>query len=294
MTAALPEDPVTEPVGSLEIRWIFPGEQDAAIASWFTRFPAATQALEDIYLLDPRLPALSVKIRSRRAFEVKAYRGSPAILDVAGRARGPMQSWQKWSFPLGPDSPAAAAPEGWIRVQKTRRVSRFSLARGRAVTGVTPQPGQPACSVELAEARLRGNPWWTIGFEATGPAGTLRTTLEATAALVFARPLPERTVLGPASSYSYAQWLTRQASPGATAEARQPLGKPRRLAQAYACRQGHEPPRLGPVTTGGHHRHDEPASSEADLLDQDRVPGTGQHYHVSGSDVTSHDDGLHR
>jgi hypothetical protein len=29
------------------------------------------------------------------------------------------------------------------------------------------------------------------------------------------------------------------------------------------------------------------------LLDQNRVPGTGQHDHVSGSDVTSHDDGIH-
>ncbi len=92
MTAALPDDLVTEPVGSLEIRWIFPGELETAIASWFTRFPAETRDYEDIYLLDPHLPGLSVKIRARRALEVKAYRDSPAILDVPGRARGPMQS----------------------------------------------------------------------------------------------------------------------------------------------------------------------------------------------------------
>jgi hypothetical protein len=197
---------------------MFPGDLDTAITRWFTRFPAQTRTFEDIYLLDPHLPALSVKIRSRQALEVKAYRGSPAILDIAGRARGPMQSWHKWSFPLGADSPAATAPDGWISVRKTRRISHFSLARGRAVTSPARQPGQPACSVELTQARLRGQPWWTIGFEATGPAGTLRTILEATAALVFARPLPGRTVLGPASSYSYAQWLTRQASPGPNAE----------------------------------------------------------------------------
>lgn len=217
MTAALPSDPPIEPVGSLEIRWMFPGELDTAIARWFTRFPAETRAFEDIYLLDPHLPALSVKIRSRRAFEVKAYRGSPAVLDIAGRARGPMQAWQKWSFPLGPDSPDAA-PDGWIRVHKTRRVSHFSLTGGRAVTGGPRQPGRPACSVELTEARLRGKTWWTLGFEATSPAGTLRTTLEATAALVFAQPLPGRAGLGAVSSYSYAQWLTRQGSTGANAE----------------------------------------------------------------------------
>lgn len=219
MTAALPEDPVTEPTGSLEIRWIFPGELETAVASWFTRFPAETRDYEDLYLLDPHLPGLSVKIRAHRALEVKVYRDSPAILEVADRARGPMQSWQKWSFPLSPHSPDPGRPDGWISVQKTRRVSRFSLAGGQAVTGATEQAGQPACSVELAEARARGKPWWTIGFEATGPAGTLRTTLEATAALVFAQPLPGQAELGPASSSSYAQWLIRQASPGTNAEA---------------------------------------------------------------------------
>jgi hypothetical protein len=213
----LPDDPLATPVGSLEVRWIFPGEPETAIARWFRRFPAETRTFEDIYLLDPHLPALSVKVRSRQALEVKAYRGSPAILDIPGRARGPLQSWQKWSFPLGPGSPAATAPEGWIPVQKTRRLSHFSLARGRAVTTAA-RPGQPACSVELTQARLRGHPWWTIGLEATGPAGTLRTTLEAAAALVFAQPLPGRTVLGAASSCSYAQWLTRLASPGVNAE----------------------------------------------------------------------------
>jgi hypothetical protein len=75
MTAALPDDPPSEPAGSLEIRWMFPGDLDTAIARCFTRFPAQTRAFEDIYLLDPQLPALSVKIRSRHAFEVKAYRG---------------------------------------------------------------------------------------------------------------------------------------------------------------------------------------------------------------------------
>lgn len=222
MTAALPEDPVTEPIGSLEIRWIFPGELETATARWFTRFPAETRAFEDIYLLDPHLPDLSVKIRARRAFEVKAYRESPAILDVEDRARGPIQSWQKWSFPLGPRSPDPGTPDGWIRVHKTRRISQFSLADGRAVTGATPQAGQPACSAELAEARARGQAWWTIGLEATGPAQTLRTHLEATAALVFAQPLPGRAQPGPANSYSYAQWLIRQASPGTNAEARKP------------------------------------------------------------------------
>jgi hypothetical protein len=46
--------------------------------------------------------------------------------------------------------------------------------------------------VELTEVHANGQDWWTLGFEATGPASLLRSTLQATAALVFAQALPGR------------------------------------------------------------------------------------------------------
>ena len=42
MTAEPPENPVTEGVRSLEVRWIFPGQMESAVARWFGRFPAET------------------------------------------------------------------------------------------------------------------------------------------------------------------------------------------------------------------------------------------------------------
>ena len=45
-----------------------------------------------------------MKVRGGGALEVKVYRGSPGIQDVAGRARGNMESWQNWSFPFSPFS----------------------------------------------------------------------------------------------------------------------------------------------------------------------------------------------
>ena len=75
MTAEPPHSPVTEGVRSLEVRWIFPGQLEAAVAGWFGRFPAETESREDTYLLDPRWRGLSVKVRGGRALEVKAYRG---------------------------------------------------------------------------------------------------------------------------------------------------------------------------------------------------------------------------
>ena len=132
MTAEPPESPVTEAVRSLEVRWIFPGQLEAAVAGWFGRFPAETESREDTYLIDPRLRGLSVKVRGGGALEVKVYRGSPGILEVAGRARGRLQSWQKWSFPFSPPRQDSGDPAGWRPVRKRRRISRFSGAAGRS------------------------------------------------------------------------------------------------------------------------------------------------------------------
>jgi hypothetical protein len=210
MTAALRESAVTEALRSLEVRWIFPGPLEAAAARWFGRYPARTESREDTYLLDPRLRGLSVKVRGGGALEVKVYRGSPGILEVAGRARGRMESWQKWSFPFRPPGQDRGDPAGWRPVRKIRRISRFSLVNGQIVPQVPGAAQQPRCEVELTEVRTRGQDWWTLGFEATGPADQLHGILQATAALVFAQALPGGAEPGPDQSRSYAEWLGQQ------------------------------------------------------------------------------------
>jgi hypothetical protein len=142
MTAEPFDSVVSEGVRSLEVRWIFPGQLAAAVAGWFGRFPAETESREDTYLLDPPLPGLSVKIRGGEALEVKAYHGSPGILEMAGRARGRMESWQKWSFPFRPLSPGSGDPPGWTPVRKQRRISRFSPASQQITTQYPGPKGQ--------------------------------------------------------------------------------------------------------------------------------------------------------
>jgi hypothetical protein len=210
MTAEPPGSPVTEAVHSLEVRWIFPGQMETAMAGWFGRFPAEVEAREDTYLVDPQLPGLSVKVRGGGALEVKAYRGSPGILEVADRARGRMESWHKWSFPVSPLSPGSAEAAGWRPVRKRRRISRFSLASGPVVARAAGLGQQPRCEVELTEVHTGGQDWWTLGFEATGPADLLRSALQATAALVFAQALPGGVEPGPDDSKSYAEWLSQR------------------------------------------------------------------------------------
>ena len=207
MTAEPPHRPVTEAVRSLEVRWIFPGQLETAVAGWFGRFPAVMESREDTYLLDPQLRGLSVKVRGGGALEVKVYHGSPGILEVSGRARGRLQAWQKWSFPFSPPPHDSAGPAGWRPVRKRRRITRFSPASGPILAPAPGLGGEPQCEVELTEVRTRGQDWWTLGFEATGPAGQLRSALQATAALVFAHALPGGVEPGPDESRSYTEWL---------------------------------------------------------------------------------------
>jgi hypothetical protein len=71
--------------------------------------------------------------------------------------------------------------------------------------------------VEITEVHTHGQHWWTLGFEATGPASLLRSALEATAALVFAQALPGGAEPGLDESRSYAEWLYQR--PGADSDA---------------------------------------------------------------------------
>jgi MFS transporter, PHS family, inorganic phosphate transporter len=198
--------PPPGPMRSLEVRWILPGQLGTAMAEWFARFPAREEAREDTYLVDPQPGGISVKFRHGRALELKAYQGSPGILEVAGRACGRLERWDKWSFPSEAPDPGDAGRPGWRPVRKLIR--KFPAVGGHSAAGVRRQAGEPRCEVELTEIQAGGQTWWTLGFEATGPDSQLRAQLEAAAALVFAQALPGGMELDTDHSQSYLQWLT--------------------------------------------------------------------------------------
>jgi hypothetical protein len=143
---------VVEGLSTVEVRWILPGQLDAAVAGWFGR---------------------------------------------------------KWSFPFGQLAPNDAGPPAWTVVHKRRRMSRFRLAGGRLVADVAERATGSECGVELTEVRSGGETWWSLGFEATGPADLLRRTLEGTAALMFAKAPPGEVELDMGHCQSYAEWLSR-------------------------------------------------------------------------------------
>jgi hypothetical protein len=161
MTPEPPQGSATEGVRSLEVRWIFPGQLETAVAEWFGRFPAERQEREDTYLLDTWLRGLSVKVRGGAALEVKEYRGSPGLLDLAGRACGRMEFWRKSSFPVDPPRGDGGDLAGWIPVRKRRRISGSHRRAGR------PRPNPR----DVAESRgaQRNSPRWAPRATTGGP-----------------------------------------------------------------------------------------------------------------------------
>jgi hypothetical protein len=91
---------------------------------------------------------------------------------------------------------------------------------------------EPHCEVELTDIVTPGQDWWTLGFEATGPADLLRRELQATAALVFAKPLPVGVELSADKSSSYVEWLGQRSGAESDADALKP---PAALIPCSAC-----------------------------------------------------------
>jgi hypothetical protein len=189
-----------------EVRWIRPGRPGSEIDRWFSRFAQVPETREDDYLISPRLPGLSIKIRGGASFEVKQHRGVVGALDIAGAAAGSIDSWIKRSIPLtgGVDLSHPLAGSAWRRVSKRRQIARFPIDAS----------GGPDCSVELTEVEVAGQSWWTLGFEAGGRGALER--IKLTAAVVFAEPLPTASAFRAEEACSYADWIHGLGHPGGT------------------------------------------------------------------------------
>ena len=192
MKAEPPDSPVAGAVRSLEVRWIFPGQLEAAVAGWFGRFPAEIEVREDAYLLDPQLPGLSVKVRGGGALEVKAYRGSPGILEVAGRARGRLEYWQKWSFPFSPLSPGRGEAAGGGRYARRGASAGCHGPAGRSwrpPRGWASSRGARWNSPKSTRPARTGGPW---GSRRPAPPACCAANCRPPQRSCSPRPCPER------------------------------------------------------------------------------------------------------
>jgi hypothetical protein len=201
-------------VVSLEVRWMHPGRIPVLLAERLEPFGEGIEEREDCYLTDPTPPDVSVKIRGGVQLDVKAFRHSPGRLSLPGGTRGRMEMWEKWSFPLAnaPGPPLEGA--SWTRVLKARRRRSFAVVDGILVERSLANAASPGCSLELTEANIEGEMWWTLGLEAVGPLENLHRDLQATAMTLVDDRLSTRFGLHSRASMSYQQQLrTRRNHP---------------------------------------------------------------------------------
>src|SRR3954447_15047907 len=112
---------------TLEVRWIFPGTMSPSLMSSFLRFPSRSESRDDLYLRHLPASELSAKIRGDELFEVKVRKAVGRSL-WAGEARGRLELWQKWSWPLAAARLHEIDPVEWRLVGKTRQIADFPSA----------------------------------------------------------------------------------------------------------------------------------------------------------------------
>ena len=211
---------------TVEVRWFRRGTLPDSMLEWFGARTADVEIREDVYLVGAQLPDLSVKIRGGTELDVKVFRGTVDDERLPGRARGWIDSWEKWTFPFASAVPQLPKRRGWTAVGKERRLRTFALRDGVAVPSRGRRASALECAVELTAVRVNGADWWTLGFEATGPEEEARrAVLDAAAVRVFEDPLPDGLRLQLTSSGSYAALLQKL-----------PRGKRRRRARVAAER----------------------------------------------------------
>lgn len=192
------------PADSLEVRWITPGPLTPAMREWFARFPSSTETRDDAYLVQFPLRRLAVKLRRNSVLDLKAFRGSPGLIELPYGGRGTLELWRKWSFSDDNYTPFAGSDPapGWAVVRKKRTGAWFPLISGDA-TG---------CAVEIADISLGGAQYASVCFEARGAPELLRPALERAAGRVFAVALPAGSGFSFSldNCQSYIQWMNQQ------------------------------------------------------------------------------------
>lgn len=197
---------------SVEVRWFGRGEPPPALTDWFTRavLHAEQQPVRvDHYLRGSGSDALGIKLREGR-LEIKRRVASAGLRELAAGCAGYVETWRKWAFLLAPEAQAFESPESgsWASVTKSRHIGRFVLsAAGQPVPAALDALLPAACDCELTAVALgRSEPWWTLGFEAFGPAlsalGLLLAVAHQLLRMALALSLTEEM------SQSYPAWLT--------------------------------------------------------------------------------------
>jgi hypothetical protein len=164
----------------------------------------------DYYLRLAGGDSLGIKLREGR-IEIKQRHGPTGVVRLHDRVAGQVEHWRKWTFPLDEASSELSGlllpPSSWIGVEKARRLRTYRVAGDDTIVAISAR-GYPerGCSWELTRLRVRGEAWWTLGFEAFGEQASLRERLLLVADQVLGAQEPPALEAG--DSFSYPRWLS--------------------------------------------------------------------------------------
>ncbi|MBN1246205.1 MAG: hypothetical protein JXC32_01040, partial [Anaerolineae bacterium] len=195
-----------------EVRWFSEGAIPEDVQAWFAAdFPLleVQPPRVDIYFPLVTDDGLGIKLREGR-IEIKQRYGSLGAIAFCAGVIGVPELWRKWAFGLvasGGNGEGPGDPDGWIAVQKARRVRNYALESDADSARAVPKAlsSMRGCSMELTQVVADGQEWWTVGFEASGAESELGFILET----VARQALGECSLLrlGLERSYGYPRWL---------------------------------------------------------------------------------------
>jgi hypothetical protein len=208
---------------TVELRWFHKGKAPPeAVRQWFqTLGRSEIQDLRvDHYLRLADEQALGVKFRDGR-LEIKRRAAQYGLVQISTRVSGLLEGWRKWSFTLAQPG-AAPSSDGhdaspWLPVRKQRRLLRLATVGDRHILFPGQFRPERGCEIELTSVAVGTAAWWSLGFEAYGPASSTKNDLIAVARRFLKGE--SAPALKTANSYGYPEWLLRLSVP--EGEARQ-------------------------------------------------------------------------
>lgn len=195
---------------TIELRWFFPGFLPLAIVEWY-EYSAPTAETQDPrtdnYLNLFGTEKMSIKVREGRLEVKKRYR-KVEFVKLHPNVTGHLENWRKWSVNLGEvEQPHPSASTGnWISVTKSRRLCTYQFLSGRwQPVSFDLAPFDNGCEIELTTLNVGSQTWWTVAFEAFGPADSNRAMLRSVSTQIFAALEPPD--LSTENSFGYPWWL---------------------------------------------------------------------------------------
>ena len=181
---------------TIELRWFYPGNIPTMVDCWFQQDCLGEplgqpEAREDLYLYYPECEYLGIKLRQEK-LEIKWRKAEFGVLRFAQGLEGKAEKWAKWICEDPTEEsfiPGNVVGKSWVSVQKVRSQRQYQGSH-----------------VELTQLSVKGNAWWSLGFEASVEHTKPMDSFQAVTTQIL-ETYPDSHLYSQ-DSYAYPTWLS--------------------------------------------------------------------------------------